>query len=198
MALFDLLTATSKHHIIANAALSLVTSNVSTGAPYIMPLNTSRPAPQPAIAIFFALYWALFLPFICWGAWATSGHPHARPHLVFEMPEQLAQMAAAHPHAMMHDAVQDLARCVSGVMPTVFGGGQPIGTRLDACEIQSGSVDVAGQSLPSTLASIILILIANPAEHRDVRPVLQRHPAQAHLFPADLALTVPDPPPRIG
>lgn len=163
-----------------------------------MPLNTPRPAPQQVIAIFFALYWALFLPFICWGVWATPGHPHAQPHLVFVVPQHAARTDPDHHHAAIHGAEPDLTRCVSGGMPTESGIEPNISAQLDSCEMAPGPADVAGQSLPSTMAGTILVLIASGAEHWEISPVLQRHRTQAHFFPSDFMVTVPEPPPRIG
>lgn len=52
-------------------------------------------------------YFAVLLPFICWGALATPGHPHSHPHFVFWSPQpnvtQLpAHTTAAELHALGH------------------------------------------------------------------------------------------------
>lgn len=39
-----------------------------------------------ALHLFYAGIFAFVLPFICWGAQATLGHPHARAHFVFADP----------------------------------------------------------------------------------------------------------------
>lgn len=39
-----------------------------------------------ALHLFYAGLYAFVLPLICWGAQATPGHPHARPHFVFTDP----------------------------------------------------------------------------------------------------------------
>ncbi len=46
----------------------------------------------------FAGLFGLVLPFICWGAQATPGHPHARAHFVFLAPEEHAHNGAPHAH----------------------------------------------------------------------------------------------------
>lgn len=62
---------------------------------------------------FFAALYAFVLPFICAGAQATPGHPHARAHFVFVEPEMadhkmlsFATDMAAAPQGQMtsHDA----------------------------------------------------------------------------------------------
>lgn len=38
---------------------------------------------ERALLAFYIGLLGLVMPFICWGAFAEPGHPHARPHLVF-------------------------------------------------------------------------------------------------------------------
>ncbi len=48
-----------------------------------------------SLHLFYALLFTFVLPFICWGAAGTSGHPHAMPHWVFRPPMMEATMAMA-------------------------------------------------------------------------------------------------------
>jgi len=48
-----------------------------------------------ALHFFYAGLYAFVLPFICWGAQATPGHPHARPHFVFVDPPGHSHLAVA-------------------------------------------------------------------------------------------------------
>jgi hypothetical protein len=43
-------------------------------------------AGQRALSIGYSIIFALILPLICWGAYATPGHPHRIPHFVFVEP----------------------------------------------------------------------------------------------------------------
>lgn len=52
----------------------------------LAPRNRKRALFLRALQIFFAGLYAFVLPFICWGAQATPGHPHARAHFVFVEP----------------------------------------------------------------------------------------------------------------
>jgi hypothetical protein len=56
--------------------------------------HSNRDVRVICLRLFFASYFAVVLPFICWGAEATPGHPHARSHFVFLEPE----LAAAPSH----------------------------------------------------------------------------------------------------
>ena len=50
--------------------------------------------------LFFAGLFGLVLPFLCWGAQATPGHPHARAHFVFLAPEEHAHDSVPHDHGV--------------------------------------------------------------------------------------------------
>lgn len=64
-------------------------------------------------------YFAVLLPFICWGALATPGHPHSHPHFVFWSPQanvtQLpAHTTAAELHAWGHHNQESGAEAGAG------------------------------------------------------------------------------------
>lgn len=46
--------------------------------------------------LLMAGYFAVLLPFICWGALGTPGHPHSRPHFVFAPPPQVEAPLPQH------------------------------------------------------------------------------------------------------
>ena len=49
-------------------------------------LHTKLPTWQRICIVAYALFWGFGLPFICFGAIAEPGHPHALPHFVFADP----------------------------------------------------------------------------------------------------------------
>ena len=93
--------------------------------------------PQRALLnLFFAGVLGLVLPFICWGAQATPGHPHARAHFVFWPPDLTP---AGHEH--------------SGALVTPSAPGGDNGQR------QADGALPAGQSTPPLLAIFLLLLM---------------------------------------
>ena len=56
--------------------------------------NNQPSAWTKALHLFYAGLYAFVLPFICWGAQATPGHPHARAHFVFVEPNRSDHRAA--------------------------------------------------------------------------------------------------------
>lgn len=86
------------------------------------------------LLIFYILLLGLLLPFICWGAWGTPGHPHAGPHFVFRHPP-------SHMAAMQAASAAQIA------------GNTPIETMHE--EQQSP----VGRSTPDTTSAISLILV---------------------------------------
>jgi hypothetical protein len=165
---------------------------------YVMHLNSRRPAPYSAIIVFFALYWVLLLPFICWGAWATPGHPHARPHLVFSPPMTAAHGMGGHLHGSMSmpNATQDLTKCEASEVRTADTVEQLVGAGFNSCEMMPGSSEVAGQSLPSTLATTVFVVVISASLKCDLAPNSMRERVQAPHFPCGFAVPVPTPPPR--
>ncbi|MEI2726748.1 MAG: hypothetical protein V9H26_25535 [Verrucomicrobiota bacterium] len=97
----------------------------------------ARTRPQRALLnLFFAGVLGLVLPFICWGAQATPGHPHARAHFVFWPPDLTP---AGHEH--------------SGALVTASALGGDNGQR------PADGVLPAGQSTPPLLAIFLLLLM---------------------------------------
>lgn len=97
----------------------------------------ARRRPQRALLnLFFAGVLGLVLPFICWGAQATPGHPHARAHFVFWPPDLTP---AGHEH--------------SGALVTASAPGGDNGQR------PADGVLPAGQSTPPLLAIFLLLLM---------------------------------------
>ena len=127
----------------------------------------------------------LVLPFICWGAEATPGHPHARAHFVFLTPvHRVEQMwpTARNAQELLRATADDLTRGVH---------------ELCAAATQSASTP-AGQSTPLMLAIALLLL----AVVRWLATLLLRNDAgfflrMAACLPRFLPLDVATPPPRL-
>ncbi len=138
---------------------------------------------RQAVGASYAALFALVLPFVCWGAAATPGHPHALPHFVFAMPQPTANAlpiaardhhggnhhGGAHNHADAHHAGADDLRAAESPTPT-------------------------GQSTPATLFAMLLILtgiclIRIAVRHGSVYWIVA-------LENLTVALPVPVPPPR--
>ncbi len=100
---------------------------------------------------FYIVYFALGMPFICWGAVATPGHPHRLPHLVFALPAigmPTRQQPEAHlghgQHGVTHLHQPSVAKQTVTSQPPPPTG-QPS--------------DVTGRSTPDASAITLLALI---------------------------------------
>lgn len=71
---------------------------------------------QRLVSGLFAIYWGLILPFICWGAWATPGHPHSTPHFVFFEPLHAASQPAPVTTTQLASLVRWLGSLCSGMI----------------------------------------------------------------------------------
>lgn len=88
---------------------------------------TTNPLLYP-LHLSLAGIFAFILPFICWGALATPGHPHGLPHFVFFAPQSLkaanttgddavhASHAAATPENASDSATEPAAQSVTPVL----------------------------------------------------------------------------------
>lgn len=85
---------------------------------------------------------ALILPFVCWGAQATPGHPHAHAHFVFWPPEQAPRAA---PPAAFAELMRAAALC---------GGVAPAADAASAAD--PGAANVV---TPSVLAIFVLLAL---------------------------------------
>ena len=114
--------------------------------------------------LLMAGYFAVLLPFICWGALGTPGHPHSRPHFVFAPPPQAA--APLPQHLMLADGSCHIA-AEGGHMAghgghTAAGGGVPVGRSVPVLAIGTVLLPVkllaaAVRSAPSGPAMSILV-----------------------------------------
>lgn len=125
------------------------------------------------VSWFYILYFGLGLPFICWGAVATPGHPHRRPHFVFtDPPLQTAALTAQASHSHHHASPEPAPQ-------------------------SENPADMAGQSVPPALGvTLLLLLFAELA-------LVQNNPRRdfprllPHLVAIAAPLLIPTPPPRL-
>jgi hypothetical protein len=139
----------------------------------------------------YALFLALGLPFICWGALADPSHPHGGPHFVFADPpaHQADAVATAHGPQLQALLTSD---CGSGRV----GFNPP--EELAAALGLTGATDAprpAAQSLPESLIALLMLAVAATVVYfvqllASSRRLVALPPA------AELRLPVPTPPPR--
>jgi len=138
------------------------------------------------VNVFLAALLGLVLPFVCWGAQATPGHPHLRAHFVFVAPETLTGQALA---------TGSNAQSVIQLTGSAFADGLH---ELCRAPVQSAApTPPAGQSIPQTLVITLLLLAVFGA-------FLTLHRSHGGSFPERLSamfffwlpLDVATPPPR--
>jgi hypothetical protein len=136
--------------------------------------------------LFYAALFALVLPFICWGAQATPGHPHAMAHFVFAAPPLKAAAAAEG---------MDAAAWLEAYAQAEICTSHPVS------DIQNRVAEPAqvppARSIPSLLSTSFLTVISLFAL---TWPIQSDGPQSLHLVasPESLAhaLLIPTPPPR--
>ncbi len=139
---------------------------------------------------FLAVLFGLILPFVCWGAEATPGHPHLRAHFVFAAPSHTA--VGALPAA---NTAQELIRMTGQAIAA--GAYSACTTPLRAADAVASSAP-AGQSIPSVLAVTLLLLAAIAMTFcYGRREETGWSVRAAALFYRSPALTVATPPPRL-
>lgn len=114
-----------------------------------------------ALQLFFAALYAFVLPFICAGAQATPGHPHARAHFVFLEPELVDH--SDHTRAMVH--MKDEMNDEMGSMAMAHD--LPTAEQAEACLLRpthAGESQLpAGRSVPMQLVTSGLLLLGSSA-----------------------------------
>lgn len=100
--------------------------------------------------LLMAGYYALLLPFICWGALGTPGHPHSRPHFVFAPPPQAE---APLPRHMTLAELQEWGRTNLDCGP-LADGSHMAGS---GSHTASGSGAPAGRSVPALAIATVLM-----------------------------------------
>ena len=106
--------------------------------------------------LLMAGYYAVLLPFICWGALGTPGHPHSRPHFVFAPPPQAE---APLPRHMTLAELQEWGRTNLDCGPEADGGHMAAGVHVagSGSHTASGSGAPAGRSVPALATATVLV-----------------------------------------
>lgn len=142
-----------------------------------------------ALHLFYAGLFALVLPFICWGAQATPGHPHARPHFVFTDPPVDHRFGE---HVVR--SVQNVAEWLATYADTAICGEYNASQSLPAAETPQLP---AGRSTPAQLVINILLPLGSMAISL---PVQADGPGCAVWLVTACAMPfctlIPTPPPR--
>lgn len=154
--------------------------------------RTRLPKWQSVCIALYALFWGFGLPFICFGAIAEPGHPHALPHFVFAEPT---------PREFSNLAVRAIQTTHANDVVSVFYNRylKPIGSRANgALSTTSGSKTTlpAGRSTGS-LALFDLLTLTMLCIWAISR-VDRRHFVffNSRPFPESIVVSLPLPPPR--
>jgi len=153
---------------------------------------------RPCIIGFFVLYWALVLPFLCWGAWATPDHPHAHPHFVFSAPSLAITTQPDGHHERTPGLIPPGATCAPAPLSDMHPPGHATATGVPPCPAATDAGGTASQSLPPILVVTILTLVFTSTQLRPIRLPVRRECALAILFPPGYPSVVPTPPPRFA
>ncbi|MCC6456864.1 MAG: hypothetical protein IT328_18050 [Caldilineaceae bacterium] len=130
------------------------------------------------LAATYTILLGFVLPFICWGALATPGHPHRMAHFVFMTPPMHAEVVVKD-HKIDHSADQQEARTDANDQPETAA--QPVGRSLPP-ELTSAI------TILSPLLLVLILLVFRPAHLR----LRLSHTSTSHLFDP----RVLTPPPR--
>ena len=133
--------------------------------------------------LLYVAFFALVLPFICWGAQGSSPHPHNGAHFVFVAPPEVTPVP--------DNAADWLASNGAKVVCSFHTGG------ADNRDAAASHQPPVGKSTPSLVASTLL-LIAGPLRQLQLDPAgIPNFDAWAtpHISAGALILTT-TPPPR--
>ena len=132
------------------------------------------------------MLFAFVLPFICWGAYGTSGHPHQTSHFVFAFPSVTAQQLLSDTIQKPKESIRRLA-VACGLLLDPNADSSAGGTTNGA----------AGRSTPDTTSVISLILLVLLGSWTLLRALPRQRVSSANsVEPEGVDSQVPTPPPR--
>lgn len=136
------------------------------------PARNNRPVADwgAGLLLFYIVYLGLILPFVCWGAMGTPGHPHPVAHFVFAVPET--------PHAI-HAQIPGLAAFEE-----------------DAAHPEQSHADPTGQSRPDTTLISLILLVFVGAWLLGLRQPRRFSRLWTDHNWRSVSLSIPTPPPR--
>ena len=137
---------------------------------------------QRLLLLVFAMLFAFVLPFICWGAYGTPGHPHQTTHFVFAFPSVTAQQLLADTVQKPKEVIRRLAVACGFIADP---GADP-------------ADGAAGRSTLDTTSAVSLILLVLLGSWTMFRALPRRRmrPVEA-VDPEGVEMPVPTPPPRV-
>lgn len=146
---------------------------------------------QCALSAAYSIIFAFVLPLICWGAYASPGHPHQTPHFIFVEPKLAEHLAhtntdtlAAEQHTSSHAALHVH---------------HPASTeQVDVVAEAATDQRAAGQATLSLLLFSILTFVALGLWLYSKIDEQQRRRFFMAPFAKSIALPILLPPPRIG
>jgi len=189
---------TGCHRCRSVHGLSFTSGSSAQASRTIVMISSGRYVSHPSIVrrladsavLLFVAYWALILPFVCWGSWAQVDHPHTRPHFVFALPRVSTDWARTAPATTIGNSATMLASVATLLLDShctaVVGAAHPAENGLGP----------ATQSTPASLATLLLAFVVPLLALLLFLPLLvyRRLPL---LQPTDCPLAVGTPPPRI-
>lgn len=144
-----------------------------------------------ALHFFYAGLYAFVLPFICWGAQATPGHPHARPHFVFVDPPGHTHLAEQTKREVQSAA----AWLATYANSTICGDHSAVS--IPAAPAAETPQQPVGRSAPSQL---VVSMLAPLGQLAALLPLQTDGPGCAVWLAATctnpFCTTIPTPPPR--
>ena len=152
--------------------------------PHLFPMRWLR-----YLHIFYAGVFGLVLPFVCWGAEATPGHPHLRAHFVFLPP-------AIHGENPLPAAENSAQTALQEASSALASGEHTLCSLPTPGAPSSNATTPVGQSNPLVSAVTLLLLTAFGAQITPVRRDRGgfTHRASAlYLFTPPFAITTPPP-----
>ncbi len=147
-----------------------------------------------AFIVGYALFLALGLPFICWGALADPSHPHGGPHFVFADPPAHRADAVA---AVRAPSLQALLTSDCGSGRVGFNPPEELAAALGLTAAATDAPRPAAQSLPDSLIALLMLAVVAAAVYF-LRLLASYRRMIALPSVPELRLPVPTPPPRTG
>lgn len=155
-------------------------------------LHTKLPTWQRICIVAYALFWGFGLPFICFGAIAEPGHPHALPHFVFADPidsESSNLAVRAMQLAGSNDVVSKFYDQYLKPLTSTTSTDRSAGTNAG---IPAGRAE-SSLAIFNLFTLMLLCVWAISCTERRYAVFLQAQP-----FPESIVISLPLPPPRLA
>lgn len=139
------------------------------------------------LLVLYIAYFALILPFICWGALADPSHPHAAAHFVFAYADDLVLT-----HVSLTQPLLDLQSAVH----THSHSSGSVHRSAEQTTVGNTSLSSLDQSTPATLLLTLLpLFVATVVAFKPASPCIRLRDFKP-LFVLGFLSSNPVPPPR--